>query len=300
MWDRCRGLEFLGTGRVASDYLNFIVDPAEGCAVLAALVRYLAEHREEWDVLSLSDVDEKAWTLSMIRTLFQLKGFDAVLSLAPGSQCRYARLDEGWEPYLRSRSPKLRHQIKQKGILLEERYGARFETLERAGDIPRMFESLVALHRDRLATLGKVSTLLDDSMVAFLRGATPLLFERGWLRLCALVSGGRPLAMIYGLAYRGTFYDYQKGMDVEWSKWGVGTVLQGLCIKQASAEGLIEYDLLRGDESYKDRWAAYTRQTMRLDIVQRSPRTWIYRGARRLVRGIREARQRVQSVMRTR
>jgi CelD/BcsL family acetyltransferase involved in cellulose biosynthesis len=137
-------------------------------------------------------------------------------------------------------------------------------------------------------------------MVAFLRGATPLLCERGWLRVCALVAGGRPIAMIYGLAYRGAFYDYQKGTDAEWSKRGVGTVLQAQSIERASTEGLIVYDLLRGDESDKTRWAPYTRQTMRLDIVQRNARTWPYRGARRLIRSIREARQRVWSVMRGR
>lgn len=299
-WGRCRALEFLGTGKAASEYLNVIVDPAEGCVVLAALVEYLADHRDEWDVLTLSDVDEKAWSLSMMRLLFRLNGFDAVVSLTPGSQCRYARLDDGWESYLRARSAKLRYQIKQKGGALEGRHGARFVTLDRAAEIPRAMERLIALHRNRLATIGKVSTLLDESMVAFLHGTTPLLFERGWLRLCALVAGGRPLAMVYGLAYRGGFYDYQKGMDIEWAKWGVGTVLQARCIEHACAEGLIEYDLLRGDESYKDRWASYTKHTMRLDIVQRGPRTWSYRGTRRLIQGIRAVRQRVRSVMWTR
>lgn len=288
-----RRLQFLGTGKVASDYLNFVVEPVEGCGVLAALVDYLIAHREEWDVLSLTDVDGDAWTLSMVGTLFRTRGFDATFSLEPGFPCPYARLDGGWEAYLRARSSRLRHQIKQRGAILAERYGARFQTVDRAAELPRAIDSLITLHRARRAAVGGTTAFEDESVVAFLREATPLLQERGWLRLYGLVVGERPLAVLYGLAYRGTFYDYQKGLDVESSKWGAGTVLQGLSVQHACGEGMTEFDFLRGDESYKDRWAPYIRQTMRLDIVQRSPRTMFFRVRRGLIRGVREARRRL-------
>ncbi len=292
-----RRLEFLGTGKVASDYLNLVVDPAEGCGVLAALVEYLVAHREEWDVLSLTDVDGDAWTLSMVRALFRIQGFDADVSLEPGFSCPYARLDGGWGPYLRSRSSRLRHQIKQSGAILAERYGARFQAVDQATELPHAIEALITLHRARRAAVGGTTAFEDESVVAFLRETTPLLQERGWLRLYALVVGERPVAVQYGLAYRGTFYDYQKGFDVESSKWGVGTVLQGLSVQHACGEGMTEFDFLRGDESYKDRWAPYIRRTKRLDIVQRSPRTMLFRGRRGLIRGLREARRRLRAVI---
>lgn len=292
-----RRLEFLGTGKVASDYLNVVIDPAEGCVVLAALVRYLVAHREDWDVLSLTDVDSEAWTLSLVGTLFRTQGFDVDVSLDPGFSCPYARLDGGWEPYLRSRSSRLRHQIKQKGAFLAERYGARFQAIDRATDLPHAVETLMTLHRARRAAVGGTTAFDDESVVAFLRESTPLLQERGWLRLYALVVGERPLAVLYGLAYRGTFYDYQRGLDVESSKWGAGTVLQGLSVQHACGEGMTEFDFLRGDESYKDRWAPYLRRTKRLDIVQRSSRTMLFRGRRGLIRGLREARRRLRGVI---
>jgi CelD/BcsL family acetyltransferase involved in cellulose biosynthesis len=290
-------LEFLGTREVASDYLNIIVDPASGCTVLAALVEYLVAHHAEWDVLSLADVDEKAWTLSVIRTLFQTRGFDAVTSMASTHPCPYARLDGGWQAYLQSRSSNFRWQLKRKRDRLVEQHGARFETIDRAEELPRALETLIALHRGRRATLGGTTALEDGSVVAFLRAATPLLQERKWLRLCALVAGGRSRAMLFGLVYRDTFYFYQSGWDVDWSAWAPGMVLHGWCIQHACAEGLSEYDFLRGEESYKARWASYVRRTTRLDIVQRTPRTMIYRGARGLVRGLREARQRLRGAI---
>lgn len=297
LWDRRRCLAFLGTTEVASDYLNIIVDPAAGCAVLAALVEYLIARREEWDVLSLADVEEKAWTLSMVRTLFQIRGFHVVTSVTAGHECRYACLDGGWDSYLRSRSGGLRYQIKRNGSLLAEQYGARFEMIDRAGELPRAIEILIALHRDRRAAVGGTTALAHESVVAFLCATTPLLHERGWLRLCTLVAGGRPLAMLYGLAYRGTFYFYQSGWDMEWAARAPGTVLHGHCIRQACADGLTEYDFLRGDESYKDRWASYVRRMTRLDIVQRTPRTLLHRGTRRLIRGLGKARHRLRGAI---
>lgn len=297
IWDRRRVLEFLGTGDVASDYLNIIVDPSPGCTVLAALVEYLVAHHAEWDMLSLTDVDEKAWALSMIRTLFQTRGFDAVTSTRPGHSCPYTRLDGGWDGYLQSRSSNFRRQLKRKHDRLMAQPGARFETIDRAEELPRAIETLITLHRGRRATRGGTTALEDGSVVAFLRAATPLLQERRWLRLCALVAGGRPLAMLYGLAYRDTFYFYQSGWDVDWSALAPGMVLHGWCIQHACAEGLSEYDFLRGEESYKARWAPYVRRTTRLDIVQRTPRTMIYRGTRRLVRGLREVRHRLRGAI---
>jgi len=292
-----RRLEFLGTGKVASDYLNLIVDPVEGSGVVAVLVEYLVAHREEWEVLSLTDVDGEAWTLSMVRALFRTQGFDADISLEPGFSCPFARLDGGWEPYLQSRSNRMRRQIKQNGAFLVERYGARFQAVDRATDLPRAIESLITLHRARRAAVGETTAFEDESVLAFLRETTPLLQERGWLRLYALVVGERPVAVEYGLAYRGTFFDYQKGFDLEASKWGAGTVLQGLSVQHACGEGMTEFDFLRGDESYKDRWAPYARQTKRLDIVQRSPRTMFFRGRRGLIRCFRDARRRVRAMI---
>jgi CelD/BcsL family acetyltransferase involved in cellulose biosynthesis len=190
----------------------------------------------------------------------------------------------------------LRRQIKQSGAFLAERYGARFQAVDRATDLPRAIESLITLHRARQAAVGETTAFEDESVLAFLRETTPLLQERGWLRLYALVVGERPVAVEYGLAYRGTFYDYQKGFDLEASKWGAGTVLQGLSVQHACGEGMTEFDFLRGDESYKARWAPYVRQTKRLDIVQRSPRTLFFRGRCGLIRGFREARRRVRAM----
>lgn len=73
--------------------------------------------------------------------------------------------------------------------------------------------------------------------------------------------------------------------------------MQGLSVQHACGEGMTEFDFLRGDESYKDRWAPYIRRTKRLDIVQRSPRTMLFRGRRGLIRGLREARRRLRAVI---
>jgi CelD/BcsL family acetyltransferase involved in cellulose biosynthesis len=295
-WEGCRRLAFLGTGPAASDYLNLILDPQEGCVVVAALVRYLVDHRAEWDVLSLTDADEKAWALSMVRAVFQACSLDVAASLTPGSPCPYACLDGGWTSYLQSRSTHLARQFKRQHALLAKRHGARLEVVERPAEIPRALGALLALHRARRAAVGDATALDQESMVAFLRAAAPLLQERGWLRVYKLAAAGRPLAMLLGLAYRGTFYYYQSGWDVSWSAWSPGMVLQGLTIEHACREGMTEYDFLRGSESYKDRWAPHIRRTVHLEIVQRTPRTLVYRARRRLGHGLREARRRLRAL----
>jgi CelD/BcsL family acetyltransferase involved in cellulose biosynthesis len=269
----CRTLKFLGTGAAGSDFLNVIVDPAIGGTVLIAFVDYLIAHRDEWDVLSLADVDQKAWSLSLIRTLVRLQPFEAVTSIRARSLCRYARLDLGWEAFLRSSHAKLGSQAQLVRMFLAERYGARLETVTRPAQIRRAVDHLVALHRRRPAAPGKGDAFVDNALVAFLGTATPLLLERGWLRLSELVVDAKPVAMVYGLAYRGVFYGYQVEMDDEWARWGVDDVLLGSCIEQACSENLHEIDLLPRGGFSEARWAPFVRQTIRLDIAQRNPRT---------------------------
>lgn len=273
LWEGCRTLEFLGTGTAGSGFLNVIVDPAIGGTVLIALVEYLIAHRDEWDVLSLADVDQKAWSLSLIRTLVQLQRFDAVTSITARSVCRYARLDLGWEVFLRSSHTKLGSQAQLVRKFLAERYGARLETVSRPAQIRRAVDNLVALHRRRPAAPGRGDAFVDDALVAFLAMATPLLLERGWLRLSELVVDAQPVAMVYGLAFRDVFYGYQMEMDVEWARWGVDDVLLASCIEQACSENLHEIDLLPRGGFGEARWAPFVRQTIRLDIAQRNPRT---------------------------
>ena len=80
-------------------------------------------------------------------------------------------------------------------------------------------------------------------------------FERGWLRLWFLEIDGDPVAAWYGFRFGEAESYYQSGRDPAWDRSSVGLVLLAHTIREAMGDGMREYRLLRGGESYKDRFA---------------------------------------------
>lgn len=80
------------------------------------------------------------------------------------------------------------------------------------------------------------------------------------------------------------FYQAGRVTDHEWR--GSGSVLKARIIEAGIAEGFVEFDLLRGGESYKAEWADARRTVVRVQSA-------VGPLARTLVRGA-EVRRRVQ------
>src|SRR5262249_26164674 len=131
--------------------------------------------------------------------------------------------------------------------------GFRSERLTETAELARGFEMLLDLHgarwQDETLALG------DEHMVSFHRAALVGLARRGFAEIHMLCAEGKPRAALYGLRHGRRFAFYQSGGDPEWQERAVGTVLLGDLIGRAFAEGLEEFDFLRGDEPYKLRWA---------------------------------------------
>src|SRR5262249_49202170 len=68
-----------------------------------------------------------------------------------------------------------------------------------------------------------------------------------------------PGAAWYMFRHGPTLYSYQSGFDPKWRKERVGQVLLGMMFQRAMAEGLGEFDFLRGLEAYKADWTDTSR-----------------------------------------
>ena len=121
------------------------------------------------------------------------------------------------------------------------------------------------------------------------------LAERGWARLYILHAEGAPRAALYGWKHGDRFAFYQAGYDPEWRQRSVGTVLLGHIVRDCFGDGLAEFDFLRGNESYKLKWANGWRETVRLRARDASLRALIHDAGRTAYWRLREAGKRALS-----
>ena len=246
---RGRILEFLGTGTVGSDYLDFIIRTGHESRALGALSSFLAGTGLS---LRLSNVEERAAATALLRQEWRANAI-------PLYVCPFINLSGlSWDSYLASIGSNHRYNFRRRLRQLERDFKVDFG--------PGELQEVVDLHLQRWSARGGSDAFSDARVVEFHKEMTRVASERGWLRMLALRLDGRAAAVIYGFRYGRVFYFYQSGFDPAFERYSVGLVAMGLAIRSAIEEGAAEYDLLHGDETYKFLWAKESRQLVRLEL----------------------------------
>jgi CelD/BcsL family acetyltransferase involved in cellulose biosynthesis len=156
----------------------------------------------------------------------------------------------GWNDYLAARSANFRQQVRRRARRLE-RLGLRFRLSFDPDRLERDLDALMALHHARW---GVRSRAFAPARARFHREFAAVALERGWLRLWIAEAEGEPVAAWYGFRFGGIESFYQSGRDPTWDRFQVGAGLLEQSIREAFADGMTEYRLLRGDEVYKARY----------------------------------------------
>jgi CelD/BcsL family acetyltransferase involved in cellulose biosynthesis len=172
----------------------------------------------------------------------------------------------GWDDYLLDRSANFRQQVRRRTRKLSGALGIRFRFADDPGRLSADMDALIRLHG---AQWGGRSRAFRGAREAFHREFAKLALERGWLRLWLAEAEGAPVAAWYGFRFGAAEYFYQSGRDPAWDKYRLGAGLLEHSMREAFADGMREYRLLRGDEAYKQRYATETRRLLTIAV----PRT---------------------------
>ncbi len=269
-------LEFLGTGRIGSDYLDIISRRSREQDVAEAL----ADHLSRWGtMLELAQVNGDASLAAAVAA--RMAGRDWTSAAIRTDVCPFVRLaGHSWDSYLATLGSEHRYNIRRRLRNLAGRFDVRFERAATDAERRAALAEVVTLHRKRWEARGGGSTAFSTpAVLAFHEEASRLALERGWLRLFSLRLDGTPVSALYGFRYGRRFYFYQSGFEPEYGKHSVGLVTMALAIKSAIEEGAEEYDFLHGDEPYKFLWTRDVRELRRLELYAPCLRGRLSRGA---------------------
>jgi CelD/BcsL family acetyltransferase involved in cellulose biosynthesis len=205
--------------------------------------RLLAESTEHWHLTLCEQLPaEEGWS-----TLLGAR----VLRREPSPTVLLEGLD--WEAFLAARSANFREQVRRRERRLERERGLRFRLADDASRLGADLDTLFALHQARWRAEGVDA--FAGARGDFHRDFAAQALARGWLRLWFAELDGRPAAAWYGLRYGDVECYYQAGRDPALERLSIGFVVMVHSIREAIADGMREYRLLRGGERYKDRFA---------------------------------------------
>jgi len=156
-----------------------------------------------------------------------------------------------WDEHLAAMSHNFRSQVRRRPRQLAKAMTttirlATHETLER--DLDALFR----LHR---LTWGDDAPYATGAERAFHEDFAAVALERGWLRLWVMECEGRVVAALHCYSFGPAHALYQGGRDPDLEKHSLGFVMYCHAMQAALEEGKTEFRLLRGDESYKARFA---------------------------------------------
>lgn len=158
-----------------------------------------------------------------------------------------------WDEFLARRSANFRQQVRRRERRLLSRGDVRFRLTDDPARLHTDLDTLIELHGARWNMGG--STAFTGTRRALHHDFAARALERGWLRLWMLEIDGSPVAAWYGFRFGAAEWFYQSGRDPSAADDAVGFVLLCHTIREAMNDGMSEYRFLRGDESYKGRFA---------------------------------------------
>jgi CelD/BcsL family acetyltransferase involved in cellulose biosynthesis len=204
--------------------------------------------------------------------------------------CRFIQLTgHTWQSYLASLGSEHRYNFHRRLKQAHKSFDVHFEQARSSLQSREALNTLIRLHNLRWQGHGGSDAFHSPAVVAFHHEMIHRALDQNWLRLFVLRFDDEPVAALYGFVYERVFSFYQSGYDPRFRKHSVGLLLMGLAIKSAIEEGVDEFDMLHGDESYKSHWAKETRHLERLEIYPADVRGRIAmqtRAADRLARGM--------------
>lgn len=274
-------LAFIGSGSGA-DYLDVIVRHGHEDAAAAALAGALASQQV---TLHLDNLPPGPVAARLQREL-TAAGWSAIES-SP-DVCPFIHLSgHTWESYLASLGSSHRANVRRRTRALDAAFAVRFSPIDTQDDRRDVLDALFKFHDQRWN--GGSTAFSSARLRAFHHAVTKAALDRGWLRMYALTLDGRLAGAMYGFANHGRFYFFQHGCDAAYKGLSIGVVLMALTIRAAIDDGLREFDMLYGHESYKKLWASQHRALGRLMVFPpRLSGRWLQRAAeaRRALRAL--------------
>lgn len=282
---RVRQIEFLATPEGGSDYLDIIAKRGHEREIAGVIYRFLFEDvREQWDLLSLSDIPADSLFLHHLLAIIDKAG--KYFSINPAAFCPITVLPNTWENFLTSLSRNRREQFRRHRRLLEEQGDFYHRTIVHSCEQQTSaLEEFWKLYKDRWPEA-------DDTLYTFIIELIAQQKSHDWLQIDFLEVGDKKVGGLLHFICGERVLMYLMAIDRAFSpKISIGNIIVGLCIERAINTRRKYYDFLKGDESYKFHWSNTGRSSLKLVVPQRRMVTlwmllerWVRNTAKLLVR----------------
>jgi CelD/BcsL family acetyltransferase involved in cellulose biosynthesis len=225
-----------------ADYNDIIAGENDTEAAIAVLRHALAHSRVNIHRVCKDSHCAKAAEALGVAGMYRIEARSRSINFADG----YGRYLTSRSAHLRKRISQARRAAKQAGVEVLE-----LDPREYAPQ--RAVEQFLELHLERIGTASHFQP--NSAPAKFVLCAFPELFRQGRLRIFAVRQGATIVATDVTAVGPAGLALWNRGYTASAAKWSPGLLLLDAQLRISEAEGVGSYDLLRGDQEWKGRWA---------------------------------------------
>lgn len=270
-----RELLFLGTGIYAqtSEYLDIVARRGCESRVAETVVEYL-QSSGEWDRLYLQDVPKDS---VMLGHLLCAMGEQTQVDVA--SRSYWVDTSKDWADFVSGLSSSARNNVLRRTRRLFNSHACHLKRVETADELEPAVDQLVRLHQLRWQSRGEPGTFAIPNLETFLKEVMRASLADGRLGLTTLEIDGSVAAARLDFIDNHIAHAFQAGYDPTHANQGLGSVMNGLCIRASiEDEGIHKYDLMGGNSQYKESWTKNFRESVNLELDRPGTRSAAYKG----------------------
>jgi CelD/BcsL family acetyltransferase involved in cellulose biosynthesis len=250
--------------RDVSDYLDLIIEVGQEDAVYRALLDYLQERAQAWDVVDMCNIPQDSLTFVRLREISEERGLQALVEVE--DVCPIIDLPATWDDYLMSLDKKQRHEVRRKLRKADREADTRFFAVGPEHDLQAEMQAFIELHQK---STPEKDEFMHPQMQAFFYDLAHTLQAQGWLQLVFVEMNGERAATLLNFDYGDDILVYNSGYDpFQFRHLSPGIIVTARSIEHAISLGRRKLDFLRGDEVYKYRFGAHNTEVRRLLIAK--------------------------------
>ena len=253
-------VRFLGIP--GADYADLLCEERREKEVLTAALGALFQSVEGWDECILQHLAKDG---RIVRHCHELpRDLRRRMKLVPAGHYQTIFLQENREETFNSLLGK--HHTRRRHNKLKKAGQVTLRRLLTKSEARQHLDYFLLHHIRRCALLGRECTCARPKFREFLLAIIEELGPDGSLRFEVLELDGHPFAWHFSFLVNGKFLLYQHTFDLESWDYAPGEVLLSHLLQFAQENVAREFDFGSGDEAYKGRFAADTRETFSLYV----------------------------------
>ena len=258
-----RKVEFIATP--ASDYHTFLLEQTEP-KYGRAILQYGRKRVSDWECIELREIPETSQTARLIwNPAFEENAFRRRVQ----SLCYGTALPLRFEDYLRGLDRKFRQNMRRGERNLKKDYKVDFKICSDASEVKEYLQVIMNLHQKRWRSRNEPGIFSDPRTSCFHHEISRLFFDRGWLVLNLVTLNDVPVAGGYDFTYQNRLYSYVSGFDPGFSRYDISNLRYLYLLEYCAKKGIEEWDMMRGDEPYKEKWNTLARRKLELWVTRK-------------------------------